>query len=68
MALPLSQGPVSAVPAWKASGLWTGFRIVTFDMGILVNKGFKIREQYIFTESIADTNAQMSDVKFLDPF
>ena len=37
-------------------------------MGILVNKGFKIREQYIFTESIADTNAQMSDVKFLDPF
>ena len=34
---------------------------------VLVDKGLQIRKEHIFTKGIADADAEMADVKLLDP-
>ena len=36
-------------------------------MGILVDKGLQVRQQDVFAQSVADADAQVADVEFLDP-
>ena len=37
-------------------------------MGILIDKGLKIGKEHILAKGIADADAQMADVKFLNTF